>query len=1410
MHPAPPPKAPTPRSRSRRIAAWFLRAALVLVALVGAYFLATDSFLTRLVVMSQLGAKAGGHAHASSVSLSRDGTLTMTDVELRAPGVPGEGGVVFRAKRVVAQLELASLLTGTPRIHAITLDQPLARVSQSLDDGSVNVASLSPPKGSGGPIEIPRMLVRDGVIELGEHAQATGAPSFTSLRRIPVAGEVERSRDQSGRMEIAFHELDLNGQPLAGPGGLDVEGSISKDAVTVDLGVLDLSSWPAASMPRPIRGIYESLALQGRVFDARLTYDFTGQVEAKAYLSGVGVTLPVEARAEKPGEKGPPRRLRMQDVRGTLSIRNSGLSANLDGVLEELPYHVELDYKGASADAPFTGMMRSTNFALGENPEILRFAPDKVRERLAQFSDPTGVLDAEIHLDRGPPVNGQPADIAVTGSLRFRNTTAAFTKFPYRFHNISGVVHFSEKEVVIEDIKGEAPGGVTMSARVVVAPPNEDAAVDVDVTVNNLPVDDTLRSAMQQRVALLDAVFNRQRYQELLDKGRIVAPDNAAGETRERPIFVLGGRANVRTHVHSPPGKESPWHDRVEIDLLDAGLLPDRVPYPVRARGVKIIKDDDRLTVSGGKLTGLLGGDIQLHVDADINALLQPDTPAVPDIEVRADALPLDSTLIDAIPHTPGLDRVGLADRLRALNLGGSINLIASLRNKNNDVDYRVQVDALQCVAAPLGPDGVARVAYRDVDGSIDATPQRVTVELAGRVTPPDRSPATGQTRVQATLEDSTTRATADVSQLDLTLPVEDLLRPFAAQGAERLATLRAERRPSGEIDAHVQVVSQGDQSPQLSLKVSKALDVAIDHTESRIGLTLDQGTIDVDWPGGDAAPAHISLDAARGEISYNQQDAGRFAANGAFLSNGLPDAEGRGLSLTLTGARFECGLLSQALTAVGSHGVQAFFQSARPRGRFDLDLALTSQPDRAGWTARGGLAPKSLTLAFDQTDVAWPTMSGRIDFDGQSGRIDHLVAGAPNWEARIDGSFVREPSGATMLEAAASIDAASLTPDLVAVLPSVLKQAASDLSIRVDRTLTVPELQVRVSFDPDGGLTDLTVDGDAKVQGLAIEPGVQIENADGAIDFSAQRTPNTPASFEIFGLLPAARVGGVEVTSARVRIAGTPDGRVIVPQFSADCHGGKITGDATVGTPPASDAKSPQRREYQVTVRTSGVRFASLLQDWNALPAAQREAASEPTQPDRSRGELDANVTLAGVIGDAASRRGRGSGAIAGGTILTLPLIVPLVRVSNLELPVDEPLDFANAEFFIQGPLVNFEQLSVFSQSVQITGFGTLEWPSTQLDMRFRPKARNRIPLITSLVESVRDELLAAQVQGSLTNPVVEMKTLSGTTRFVGRIFGDSPTQQQQRLDRIERQAENSPAARRVDRDAIAPDNDR
>src|ERR1051325_7716002 len=109
------PESVKPKRKRR----WLRRLLLLVVVLLGGYYLLFQSFLTRIVVMSQIGKQAGGNASASSVILSPSGKVVIRDARLRAPGIPAEAGTVFSVKRLEAEFEWSSLLGGGLTVHRI-------------------------------------------------------------------------------------------------------------------------------------------------------------------------------------------------------------------------------------------------------------------------------------------------------------------------------------------------------------------------------------------------------------------------------------------------------------------------------------------------------------------------------------------------------------------------------------------------------------------------------------------------------------------------------------------------------------------------------------------------------------------------------------------------------------------------------------------------------------------------------------------------------------------------------------------------------------------------------------------------------------------------------------------------------------------------------------------------------------------------------------------------------------------------------------------------------------------------------------------------------------------------------------------------------------------------------------------
>jgi hypothetical protein len=55
----------------------------------------------------------------------------------------------------------------------------------------------------------------------------------------------------------------------------------------------------------------------------------------------------------------------------------------------------------------------------------------------------------------------------------------------------------------------------------------------------------------------------------------------------------------------------------------------------------------------------------------------------------------------------------------------------------------------------------------------------------------------------------------------------------------------------------------------------------------------------------------------------------------------------------------------------------------------------------------------------------------------------------------------------------------------------------------------------------------------------------------------------------------------------------------------------------------------------------------------------------------------------------------------------------------------------------------------------------------------------------------SIRNELVTAEVRGTLQKPEINMLTLPGTNRLISRVVGQTPSEQDVRLDQIQERAE-------------------
>jgi hypothetical protein len=1366
--------------------------ALVVVALAAGAIVLCGGPMLRWIALGRLSSMTGGRAVASDVSLLPDGTLRFERLVILAPDVPGEGAEVFRAEIAQVRLDPGLLLRGTVRVRAVVLHSPVFRVSQSIEDGSVNIGALRPARRGGGRMEIPPMNVHAGAVELGEHWGLTRQPGYRVLRRIPVAGQVAQSLEGPD-LRIAFHECDEQGNPLPGPGGLQLTGIVRQDSVTINLGSISLSQWQPESVPTPIRQAYRELALDGEVRGATLTYEFDGDVIARAELHGVAVTVPVEVKpAEtRSGEVRPlpaqdiGRRLRLESVNGSVSLSSGAVEADLRGIAQGIPYEVRLRSQGSAPDSPFTCTIVCRAVRVERKPEILKFAPGIAQRRFEQFGDPTGEIDAEVTISRREGERAE--DFHVAGRILLRDVRAAFERFPYPFRELTGEVEFDDDGVYIRRITGKGEGGGELVAEGTITPISDDAGVRIDVIARGIPIDATLRGAMASRGRIMEELIDEGALARLRAKGLV----RGAGESGDAPVFEPGGTIDVHARITRDAGSgPDRWHDEVTITLREARLLARSMAYPVVAHDVVILKRDDEATVSGGTWEGLAGGRIEIGARVDLGALGDLDAPFVPEVDCRASDVPITALLLTCVPEVRMPSGRTLAQTLSDMTLSGRVDMHVRVRPVVGGAAYSVEIDGREVRASPPVSGGSPRQELVDGWFGVDVTNEKIEAGVEGLLTAPGVRGSRVRVRASVARPEGVVRVEGDLPQFDLSLPVEDWVYLFAAAAGDELSSVRAKHAPAGRASLAVRIERDAGGRSVLRADVSDLREASFLAPGGRVGLTQKSGAIAIERREGEAGT--VTLRDVTLRIGHEGEPGGEVNLDGMWGLDG--SARDEPLRVLVRGVRFESPLVRAILAAGGPKRLADYLMEIDARGEFDLDATL-GRGEAGRGVVQGVLRPRTFSARFDGQDVCFQSVRGEIEFSPRWGRVHGLQLASPTLRVGADGGWMSGDDGATRLHAEGMVEAATLAPDLLAILPRGVAEAARGLSLDIGAGLRLTDASLSLSLDADGGVRSMGMRGLAAVKGASLDVGVKITDADGVIEFSTGMDESGTPAFDMLGVFDRTRWAGVMTTGGRVRLSGLPDGRVVMPYFAASCHGGRVTGEAHIDPPRSADG-----RRYFASVRVSGVRFASVLRDL-AVETTPGEAP-----PDESRGILDAAVDLAGVLGEASSRRGRGSGAVYGGRVVSLPLIVPLVKITNLQLPTNEDLDVARAEFFLQGEYLNFESLGVYSRSVEIAGFGTIRWPGMEVDMRLRPRARQRIPVFTGLFEGIREELLSVRAEGTLNRPELAVSTLSGTSRFVSHLFGEEPDEQQRRLDMIERRGRETPRRKEARPEEIRP----
>ncbi len=739
--------------------------------------------------------------------------------------------------------------------------------------------------------------------------------------------------------------------------------------------------------------------------------------------------------------------------------------------------------------------------------------------------------------------------------------------------------------------------------------------------------------------------------------------------------------------------------------------------------------------------------------------------------------------------------------------------------------------------ASDLGLDSVQ---LTDMTGTIFVTDTLIVVDLNGMMESPSQpiAPTPIQLMTQLTLPrqpkfgnvkrvdgllpfeagppasgpEIYTRVRAD--GLDLAVPLEHAIAVLSPNFAQRVAQWRQNYTPDGVLDLQATLRGRVGSNLNTHLQINHIDTLGFSfethryHLGSSIGpISLDLGTKPKIQSRGFSIP-----------ISIDNEPMGQLALEGSMrLARGgqlLELKDEPSLRLSMDKGQLSSPGVRAIVDRMGSgsgQGARGFFDHYGLGGEFELLIDITPidgarfSKAPSGYLALpsveidGSMIPRTLSMQRngDTLEFERDQITGSIRFDGLDGYFDQITATNQDYELSVDGRWSVTPGQGAWIDLNIGAQGDVLNGPMRVILPDTLSNVVDQLQVKTGQDIQLDRLHIVANRLGAQGTT-YAIDGSATVLDVSAIVGVPITELDGQVDFAviseeSQTQGGLPRiQYRLDLQASRLRAGLLRVHNAQATVINDPDnpGVVLVPELNAGMHGGMISGNAQIRP------DQNQRLMYATEIRTSGVRAAPIFDDLflpieglqgPPVPGSSTVRSAWNVDTDVSRGIMNADLALTGPIGVPNERVGRGFVRVSGGSIVALPGLINLIEASNLKLPTGSRLNLAEAELYIDGPTVSFERLSASSQAIELLGYGTMDWISRDIDLRFRSRSIAPIPILSNLFEGIRDELITIRVTG-MPGSITYLPEQFGTTRrLLDAMLGSRETEQQRRLREVE-----------------------
>ncbi|MBA7615452.1 hypothetical protein ES703_22733 [subsurface metagenome] len=414
--------------------------------------------------------------------------------------------------------------------------------------------------------------------------------------------------------------------------------------------------------------------------------------------------------------------------------------------------------------------------AADSNEFLQKFGAFAALQRFFNRYRPDGRIDIELEAQGNL---GRLSESRLTGQIYCKDVSVRNRRFPYLIEHLQGRIDFTEDSVSLNNLRGRH-GDVELAINGRRSGFGSELQYQIQITSDNMRLDDDLYDALSAR---------RKKFWS---------------------IFSPGGVAAINYSLWRQPGTKA--RRILAVKLLDAEATYRHFPYTLRNLTGALLFDHNSIAVSG--LTSEVN-DCKISIVGRVTAC-DTNQPMY-NILVEAENVPLDSTLVEALPaRQKQFCRQFKTDGL----VDGEIEISTG---ENGLVDFTADVlfkKASLSIPVSWAQSGIERtraaadaLVVRDISGSAVFTRDLIDIKdcrgqykkgqvlLTGRVWPGETA---GQTRLQLSLG-------AEQTQLD-----KDLFGLFPMP----IRKVMSELQPQGQISYTVELENT-DSEDQSAYKVS-------------------------------------------------------------------------------------------------------------------------------------------------------------------------------------------------------------------------------------------------------------------------------------------------------------------------------------------------------------------------------------------------------------------------------------------------------------------------------------------------------------------------------------------------------------------------------------------------------------